>query len=66
MTGDPVRAVVAFLTADGRAARLLAQHCDRGDGHCTACTRSRHVRWPCSAARLALQADKGPVVDRLA
>jgi hypothetical protein len=55
-TVPDVGAIVEFLSRDGRAARLAAQHGDDGTGHCRCCSaggQAGRSTWPCSLAGLA-------------
>jgi hypothetical protein len=56
--GDQVESAVRFIADQfGGPGRLLARHRTTASGLCTACSSVRYVRWPCSIAAMALQAE---------
>jgi hypothetical protein len=55
---DPVHSAIRFIAEQfGGPGRVLARHRTTVTGLCVACSSARPVRWPCSIAAMALQAE---------
>jgi hypothetical protein len=55
---DHVHSAVRFIADQfGGPGRVLARHRTTANGLCAACSSVRPVRWPCSIAAMALQAE---------
>jgi hypothetical protein len=55
---DHLHSVVRFIADQfGGPGRVLAHHRTTASGLCAACSSIRPVRWPCSIAAMALQAE---------
>jgi hypothetical protein len=55
---DPVDSAIRFIAEQfGGPGRVLAHHRMTASGLCAACSSVRHVRWPCSLAAMAVQAE---------
>jgi hypothetical protein len=55
---DPVQSAIRFIAGQfGGPGRVLARHRTTVTGLCAGCSSARPVRWPCSIAAMALQAE---------
>jgi hypothetical protein len=55
---DPVDSAIRFIADQyGGPGRVLAHHRTTVSGLCAACSSVRPIRWPCSLAVMALQAE---------
>ncbi len=55
---DQVRNAISFIAIQrGGPQRILGHHRSLPSGLCGACSSVRHVRWPCPAVEMALQAE---------